>query len=79
MAAADIYVTVPEVCFGPDPHCDVMNFFMQRLGFLSTTTKLQPNSLSININSIRVTTHLQKKEQGLSAFYVITYYCYKTS
>ena len=78
MSAADIYVRVPEVCFGPDPQRDVIDF-MQRLGFLSTTTKLQPNPLLININRIQVTTRLQKKEQGLSAFYVITYYCYKTS
>ena len=42
MSAADIYVRVPEVGFGPDPHCDVIDF-MQRLGFLSTTTQLQPN------------------------------------
>ena len=68
MAAADIYVTVPEVCFGPDPHCDVMDFFMQRLGFLSSTTKLQPNPLLININSIRVTTHLQKKNNVCQLF-----------
>ena len=65
MSAADIYVRVPEVCFGPDPHCDVIDF-MQRLGFLSTTTKLQPNPLSININPIRVTTHLQKKRTRFS-------------
>ena len=61
MSAADIYVRVPEVCFGPDPHCDVIDF-MKRLGFLSTTTKLQPNPLSININLIRVTTRLQKNK-----------------
>ena len=70
MAAADIYARVHEVCFGLDPHRDVVDFMQRRGLIFRQEGSCNPTFISIYINTIQVTKHLQ--EQGLSAFYLTT-------